>query len=58
MLLLLLLGLQLRLSLGFIPLEDEDPAFWNRQAAQALDVTKKLQRTQTPETSFSSWGMG
>uniref|UniRef100_A0A5F5PVI4 Alkaline phosphatase n=1 Tax=Equus caballus TaxID=9796 RepID=A0A5F5PVI4_HORSE len=41
--LLLLLGLRLRLSLGVIPVEEEDPAFWNRQAAQALDTAKKLQ---------------
>uniref|UniRef100_A0A8C3VUG1 alkaline phosphatase n=1 Tax=Catagonus wagneri TaxID=51154 RepID=A0A8C3VUG1_9CETA len=76
---LLLLGLRLRLSLGFIPgnqapprrppppphsqgaapsltwpllspwpVEEQDPAFWNRQAAQALDIAKKLQRTQSP----------
>lgn len=29
------------------PVEEEDPAFWNRQAAQALDVAKKLQPIQT-----------
>uniref|UniRef100_A0A9L0JRK2 Alkaline phosphatase n=1 Tax=Equus asinus TaxID=9793 RepID=A0A9L0JRK2_EQUAS len=45
--LLLLLGLRLRLSLGVIPVEEEDPAFWNRQAAQALDTAKKLQPIQT-----------
>ncbi|XP_061244366.1 intestinal-type alkaline phosphatase-like [Bos javanicus] len=44
---LLLLGLRLQLSLGLIPVEEEDPAFWNRQAAQALDVAKKLQPIQT-----------
>ncbi|KAI4588170.1 hypothetical protein MJG53_002578 [Ovis ammon polii x Ovis aries] len=44
---LLLLGLWLQLSLGLVPVEEEDPAFWNRQAAQALDVAKKLQPIQT-----------
>ena len=29
------------------PVEEKDPAFWNRQAAQALDVAKKLQPIQT-----------
>lgn len=28
-------------------MEEEDPAFWNRQAAQALDTAKKLQPIQT-----------
>uniref|UniRef100_A0A5F5PYQ7 Alkaline phosphatase n=1 Tax=Equus caballus TaxID=9796 RepID=A0A5F5PYQ7_HORSE len=46
--LLLLLGLRLRLSLGVIPVEEEDPAFWNRQAAQALDTAKKLQPSRWP----------
>ncbi|XP_047629722.1 intestinal-type alkaline phosphatase-like [Phacochoerus africanus] len=58
---LLLLGLRLPLSLGFIPVEEEDPAFWNRQAAQALDVAKKLQPTQTPAKNlilFLGDGMG
>nr|XP_025134250.1 intestinal-type alkaline phosphatase-like isoform X1 [Bubalus bubalis] len=44
---LLLLGLRLQLSLGLVPVEEEDPTFWNRQAAQALDVAKKLQPIQT-----------
>lgn len=44
---LLLLGLRLQLSLGVIPAEEEDPTFWNRQAAQALDTAKKLQPIQT-----------
>ncbi|CAN0236102.1 unnamed protein product [Rangifer tarandus platyrhynchus] len=59
--LLLLLGLQLQLSLGFIPVEEEDPAFWNRQAAQALDVAKKLQPIQTAAKNvilFLGDGMG
>uniref|UniRef100_A0A8D2CE12 alkaline phosphatase n=1 Tax=Sus scrofa TaxID=9823 RepID=A0A8D2CE12_PIG len=58
---LLLLGLQLPLSLGFIPVEEEDPAFWNRQAAQALDVAKKLQPIQTAAKNlilFLGDGMG
>uniref|UniRef100_A0A667GRH6 Alkaline phosphatase n=1 Tax=Lynx canadensis TaxID=61383 RepID=A0A667GRH6_LYNCA len=45
--LLLLLGLRPQLSLGTIPVEEEDPAFWNRQAAQALDAAKKLKPIQT-----------
>uniref|UniRef100_A0A8D1MK33 alkaline phosphatase n=1 Tax=Sus scrofa TaxID=9823 RepID=A0A8D1MK33_PIG len=58
---LLLLGLRLPLSLGFIPVEEEDPAFWNRQAAQALDVAKKLQPIQTAAKNlilFLGDGMG
>ncbi|XP_059962314.1 intestinal-type alkaline phosphatase-like [Mesoplodon densirostris] len=58
---LLLLGLQLRLSLGFRPVEEEDPAFWNHQAAQALDVAKKLQPIQTAAKNlilFLGDGMG
>ncbi|KAK2108293.1 hypothetical protein P7K49_013458 [Saguinus oedipus] len=43
---LLLLGLRLQLSLGVIPVEEENPAFWNRQAAEALDAAKKLQPIQ------------
>ncbi|XP_058909619.1 intestinal-type alkaline phosphatase [Kogia breviceps] len=59
---LLLLGLQLRLSLASPqPVEEEDPAFWNRQAAQALDVAKKLQPIQTAAKNlilFLGDGMG
>ncbi|KAI4588168.1 hypothetical protein MJG53_002576 [Ovis ammon polii x Ovis aries] len=58
---LLLLGLQLQLSFGIIPVEEEDPAFWNRQAAQALDVAKKLQPIQTAAKNvilFLGDGMG
>ncbi|XP_047629720.1 intestinal-type alkaline phosphatase-like isoform X2 [Phacochoerus africanus] len=58
---LLLLGLRLPLSLGFIPVEEEDPAFWNLQAAQALDVAKKLQPIQTAAKNlilFLGDGMG
>ncbi|XP_072876390.1 intestinal-type alkaline phosphatase [Chlorocebus sabaeus] len=43
---LLLLGLRLQLSLGIIPVEEENPAFWNRHAAEALDAAKKLQPIQ------------
>ncbi|XP_046507399.1 intestinal-type alkaline phosphatase-like, partial [Equus quagga] len=59
--LLLLLGLRLRLSLGVIPVEEEDPAFWNHQAAQALDTAKKLQPIQTAAKNliiFLGDGMG
>ncbi|XP_064341500.1 intestinal-type alkaline phosphatase-like [Camelus dromedarius] len=59
--LLLLLGLGLRLSLGVIPVEEETPAFWNRQAAQALDAAKKLQPIQTAAKNliiFLGDGMG
>ncbi|XP_014386051.1 PREDICTED: intestinal-type alkaline phosphatase [Myotis brandtii] len=60
-LLLLLLGLRIQLSLGFIPAEEEDPAFWNHQAAQALDTAKKLQPIQTAAKNlilFLGDGMG
>uniref|UniRef100_A0A2K6R687 Alkaline phosphatase n=1 Tax=Rhinopithecus roxellana TaxID=61622 RepID=A0A2K6R687_RHIRO len=43
---LLLLGLRLQLSLAIIPVEEENPAFWNRQAAEALGAAKKLQPIQ------------
>ncbi|XP_014640884.1 PREDICTED: intestinal-type alkaline phosphatase [Ceratotherium simum simum] len=59
--LLLLLGLRLRLSLGVIPVEEEDPDFWNRQAAQALDTAKKVQPIQTAAKNliiFLGDGMG
>uniref|UniRef100_A0A8C0TTS6 Alkaline phosphatase n=1 Tax=Canis lupus familiaris TaxID=9615 RepID=A0A8C0TTS6_CANLF len=61
LLLLLLLGLRPRLALGIIPAEEEDPAFWNRQAAQALDAAKKLQPIQTAAKNlilFLGDGMG
>lgn len=61
LLLLLLLGLRLRLSLSIIPVEEEDPAFWNRQAAQTLDTAKKLQPIQTAAKNlilFLGDGMG
>ncbi|XP_030181616.1 intestinal-type alkaline phosphatase [Lynx canadensis] len=59
--LLLLLGLRPQLSLGTIPVEEEDPAFWNRQAAQALDAAKKLKPIQTAAKNlilFLGDGMG
>ncbi|KAI4544552.1 hypothetical protein MG293_004818 [Ovis ammon polii] len=58
---LLLLGLRLQLSLGLVPVEEEDPTFWNRQAAQALNVAKKLQPIQTAAKNvilFLGDGMG
>ncbi|KAM7105588.1 intestinal-type alkaline phosphatase-like isoform 1-T1 [Molossus nigricans] len=58
---LLLLGLRLQLSLGAIPAEEEDPTFWNRQAAQALDTARKLQPVQTAAKNlilFLGDGMG
>lgn len=30
-----------------LPVEEENPAFWNQKAAEALDVAKKLQPIQT-----------
>ncbi|XP_025861969.2 intestinal-type alkaline phosphatase [Vulpes vulpes] len=61
LLLLLLLGPRPLLALGIIPAEEEDPAFWNRQAAQALDAAKKLQPIQTAAKNlilFLGDGMG
>ncbi|XP_036919467.1 intestinal-type alkaline phosphatase-like [Sturnira hondurensis] len=58
---LLLLGLRLQFSLGVIPAEEKDPAFWNRQAAQTLDASKKLQPIQTTAKNlilFLGDGMG
>ncbi|XP_031224756.1 intestinal-type alkaline phosphatase [Mastomys coucha] len=58
---LLLLGLRLQLSLGVIPVEEENPAFWNQKAAEALDVAKKLQPIQTSAKNliiFLGDGMG
>ncbi|XP_008836346.1 alkaline phosphatase, germ cell type-like [Nannospalax galili] len=59
--LLLLLGLRLHLSLGVIPVEEENPAFWNQKAAKALDAAKKLQPIQTSAKNliiFLGDGMG
>nr|XP_004662275.2 intestinal-type alkaline phosphatase [Jaculus jaculus] len=58
---LLLLGLRLQLSRGVIPVEEENPAFWNRKAAEALDAAKKLQPIQTSAKNliiFLGDGMG
>nr|XP_004662273.2 alkaline phosphatase, germ cell type-like [Jaculus jaculus] len=57
--LLLLLGL--RLAQCIIPVEEENPAFWNRKAAEALDVAKKLRPIQTSAKNliiFLGDGMG
>ncbi|XP_029788727.1 intestinal-type alkaline phosphatase [Suricata suricatta] len=59
--LLLLLGLRPQLSLGIIPAEEEDPAFWSRQAAQALNAAKELQPVHTAAKNlilFLGDGMG
>ncbi|XP_054426595.1 intestinal-type alkaline phosphatase-like [Pteronotus mesoamericanus] len=59
--LLLLLGLRPQLSLGVIPAEEEDPAFWNRQAARTLEAARKLQPIQTAAKNlilFLGDGMG
>nr|prf heat stable alkaline phosphatase 1 [Homo sapiens] len=61
LLLLLLLGLRLQLSLGIIPVEEENPDFWNREAAEALGAAKKLQPAQTAAKNliiFLGDGMG
>uniref|UniRef100_A0A8D2D1G8 Alkaline phosphatase n=1 Tax=Sciurus vulgaris TaxID=55149 RepID=A0A8D2D1G8_SCIVU len=58
---LLLLGLRLQLSHSVIPVEEENPAFWNQKAAQALDAAKKLQPIQTSARNliiFLGDGMG
>nr|AAA37531.1 embryonic alkaline phosphatase [Mus musculus] len=44
---LLLLGLSLQVCPSVIPVEEENPAFWNRKAAEALDAAKKLKPIQT-----------
>ncbi|CAH6791887.1 alkaline phosphatase, germ cell type [Phodopus roborovskii] len=57
--LLLVLGLQL--SVSVIPVEEENPAFWNQKAAEALDTAKKLQPIQTSAKNliiFLGDGMG
>ncbi|XP_004868186.1 intestinal-type alkaline phosphatase-like [Heterocephalus glaber] len=58
---LLLLGLRLRLTLGIIPEEEENPAFWNQKGAEALAAAKKLQPIQTAAKNlilFLGDGMG
>uniref|UniRef100_A0A8C6MNZ5 Alkaline phosphatase n=1 Tax=Mus spicilegus TaxID=10103 RepID=A0A8C6MNZ5_MUSSI len=59
--LLLFLGLRIHLSFGIIPAEEENPAFWNKKAAEALDAAKKLQPIQTSAKNliiFLGDGMG
>ncbi|XP_037377824.1 intestinal-type alkaline phosphatase-like [Talpa occidentalis] len=58
---LLALGLLLFLGLSLLPAGEEDPAFWNRKAAQALDAAKKLQPTKKAAKNlimFLGDGMG
>eukprot|EP00076_Gallus_gallus_P007301 XP_003641809.1 intestinal-type alkaline phosphatase [Gallus gallus] len=43
----LCLGLWAELGTAFIPVEEEDPSFWNRQAAAALDATLKIEPRMT-----------
>uniref|UniRef100_A0A8C2VU63 Alkaline phosphatase n=1 Tax=Chinchilla lanigera TaxID=34839 RepID=A0A8C2VU63_CHILA len=60
-LLLLLLGLRLQPAPGIIPVEEENPAFWNQKAAEALETAKKLQPIQTAAKNliiFLGDGMG
>ncbi|KAL1770615.1 intestinal-type alkaline phosphatase 1 [Sigmodon hispidus] len=60
-LLLLLMGLRIHLSFGVIPVEEENPAFWNQKAAEALNAAKKLQPIQTSAKNliiFLGDGMG
>ncbi|KAM6152772.1 LOW QUALITY PROTEIN: intestinal-type alkaline phosphatase-like [Erethizon dorsatum] len=61
LLLLLLLGLRLQPTLGIIPVEEENPDFWNQKAAEALAAAKKLQPIQTAARNlilFLGDGMG
>ncbi|XP_004868187.1 intestinal-type alkaline phosphatase [Heterocephalus glaber] len=58
---LLLLGLRLRLTLGIIPEEEENPDFWNQKGNEALAAAKKLQPIQTAAKNlilFLGDGMG
>ncbi|XP_012877320.1 PREDICTED: intestinal-type alkaline phosphatase-like [Dipodomys ordii] len=58
---LLLLVLRLHLSLSVIPVAEENPAFWNRKAAEALNAAKKLKPIQTSAKNliiFLGDGMG
>ncbi|XP_005326547.2 intestinal-type alkaline phosphatase [Ictidomys tridecemlineatus] len=59
--LLLLLSLRLQLAHGVIPVEEQNPAFWNQKAAEALDAAKKLKPIQTSAKNliiFLGDGMG
>ncbi|KAM4870389.1 intestinal-type alkaline phosphatase-like [Urocitellus parryii] len=61
LLLLLLLSLRLQLAHGVIPVEEQNPAFWNQKAAEALDAAKKLKPIQTSAKNlimFLGDGMG
>ncbi|XP_010630089.1 intestinal-type alkaline phosphatase-like [Fukomys damarensis] len=61
LLLLLLLALTLRPTHGIIPVEEENPAFWNQKANEALTAAKKLQPIQTAAKNlilFLGDGMG
>ncbi|GAB1285190.1 Alkaline phosphatase [Apodemus speciosus] len=58
---LLLLGLRLQVSFGVIPVEEENPAFWDQKAKEALEIAKKLQPIQTSAKNliiFLGDGMG
>ncbi|XP_004637454.1 intestinal-type alkaline phosphatase-like [Octodon degus] len=58
---LLLLGLRLQLTLSIVPVEEENPAFWNQKAAEALAAAKRLQPIQTSAKNliiFLGDGMG
>ncbi|XP_041506394.1 alkaline phosphatase, germ cell type [Microtus oregoni] len=57
----LLLAVGSQLSFSVIPVEEENPAFWNQKAAEALDAAKKLQPIQTSAKNlilFLGDGMG
>ncbi|CAO2625295.1 Alkaline phosphatase, germ cell type [Lemmus lemmus] len=57
----LLLAVGSQLSFSVIPVEEENPAFWNQKAAKALDAAKKLQPIQTSAKNliiFLGDGMG
>ncbi|XP_021089837.2 alkaline phosphatase, germ cell type-like [Mesocricetus auratus] len=43
----LLLTLGLQLTTGVVPVEEENPDFWNQKAAKVLAAAKKLQPSQT-----------
>ncbi|XP_048810610.1 intestinal-type alkaline phosphatase-like [Lagopus muta] len=45
--LILCLGLWAELGAAVIPVEEEDPTFWNRKAAAALDATLKIEQRTT-----------
>ncbi|KAM4836174.1 intestinal-type alkaline phosphatase 1-like [Thomomys bottae] len=60
-LLLILLAVRLRLMFGAIPVEEENPAFWNQKAAEALRAAQSRQPIQTSAKNlvlFLGDGMG